>query len=56
MCQGHDPKKKKKDKSKREDKDKGREREKGPVMPVIVNGSSNRVDQKADKKKKRHGS
>ena len=57
---GHEVKKKKKDKGKRDDKDKekgkdkgkDREREKGPVVPVIVDGSSNRRDRKAEKKKK----
>ena len=59
---GHEVKKKKKDKGKRDDKDKDkdkgkdkgkeREKEKGPVVPVIVDGSSNRRDRKAEKKKK----
>ncbi|KAL2112415.1 hypothetical protein VUR80DRAFT_7652 [Thermomyces stellatus] len=51
--QGHDAKKTN-DKGKHDkDKDKAKEREKGPVVPVIVNGSNNRRDFKADKKKKK---
>lgn len=50
---GHDAKKTN-DKGKHDkDKDKAKEREKGPVVPVIVNGSNNRRDFKADKKKKK---
>lgn len=52
--QGHKSKKKKrKGRKEHNDKDNGKERdrEKGPAVPIIVNGSSNRHE-KAEKKKR----
>ena len=41
-----------KDKDKGKGKDKSKDREKGPMKPVIVDGTSNWRDRKSEKKKK----